>query len=155
MELCNDRVDEFLNKCFRAGIKNPLAFILSKMPQVYDWLTGAFPRGILPTDIDGEVEINGYFLRFEFKHEAALRNGRGKKGQLGLFRKLTETGKFTVFLVGVNDTGDPCCIEVYSAKEHRKLRDATREQIRELCRRWAEKAERGNLEPNTLPETNL
>jgi hypothetical protein len=28
----------------------------------WDWMAGCFPRGIMPTDLDGVVEINGHVL---------------------------------------------------------------------------------------------
>jgi hypothetical protein len=145
MELCNDAVEGFLNGCFAAGIKDPVGYLVSKRPQVYDWLKGCFPRGILPTDIDGEVEIKGRFLRFEFKHELALRNGRVPKGQLQALRALVETKHFTVFIIGITQTGEPCCIEIYSAKGHTKLHDADRTKIRQYCAAWAKKSDSGLL----------
>ena len=138
MNLQDDRVMRFLDACFDAGIKRPEAFILSKMPQVYGWLKGAFPRGILPTDIDGEVEINGHFLRMEFKHESAMRNGRIPKGQHAALKSLIFTKKFTVLLVGTDDGGNPTC---YEAWHHNgtitPLMDATSNDVREFCSRWA------------------
>jgi hypothetical protein len=145
MNLCNDPVDVFLDRCFAAGIKDPHSFILSKMPQVYDWLKGCFPRGILPTDVDGQVEIGGNFLQLEFKHETALRRGNVPKGQLHALQRLIATKKFTVFIVGKDDTGEPCCIEIYSAKGHTKLHDADKAKIQQYCRDWAKKAETGAL----------
>jgi hypothetical protein len=145
MQLCSAVVDDFLTRCLNAGIKDPAAYLISKRPQVYDWLVGCFPRGILPTDVDGEVEVGGYFLRLEFKHEDVLRSGRVKRGQMMLFQRLVETKKFTVFLVGVSDQGEPTCIEIYGAKGHKKLHDLDRSRVQEYCRDWAQKAEKGEL----------
>jgi hypothetical protein len=138
MKLQDDRIMKFLDACFDAGIKRPEAFILSKMPQVYGWLKGAFPRGILPTDIDGEVEINGHFLRMEFKHESAMRNGRIPKGQHSALKSLIFTRKFTILLVGTDDGGNPTCYEVWHHNGTiTPLVDATAIDIREFCSRWA------------------
>jgi hypothetical protein len=142
MKLEDDRIMKFLDACYDAGIKRPEAFILSKMPQVYGWLKGAFPRGILPTDIDGEVEINGHFLRMEFKHESAMRNGRIPKGQHAALKSLVNTKKFTVLLIGTNDGGEPTCYEVWHHNGSiTKLMDGDVAQVFDLCRRWSKYAE--------------
>jgi len=46
-------------------IRNPKAFLDS----IWDWapLKGCLPRGIEPTDIDGWIEVGGYFLVLEGK----------------------------------------------------------------------------------------
>jgi hypothetical protein len=133
----------FLDSCYDAGIKRPEAFILSKMPQVYGWLKGAFPRGILPTDIDGEVEIKGSFLRMEFKHESAMRNGRIPRGQHAALKSLIATGKFTVLLVGTNDGGTPTCYEIWHHNGTiTPLKDADAATIYDVCSRWAAFAEK-------------
>jgi hypothetical protein len=142
MKLEDDRIMRFLDACFDAGIKRPEAFILSKMPQVYGWLKGSFPRGILPTDIDGEVEINGHFLRMEFKHESAMRNGRIPKGQHTALKSLIKTGRFSVLLIGTNDGGEPTCFEVWHHNgKITALKDCTSADIYDLCSRWASFAE--------------
>lgn len=123
-------------------------FLLSKMPQVYNWLRGAFPRGILPTDIDGEVEINGHFLRFEFKHENALRNGVIPKGQHAALSALVKAGFFTVLLIGVNDMGEPTCCEIWHHTGAQvPLKDCDKEYIRNVCRRWSQDAEKTSMNP--------
>lgn len=143
MNLGDDRVMRFLDACFDAGIKRPEAFILSKMPQVYGWLKGAFPRGILPTDIDGEVEISGNFLRMEFKHESAMRNGRIPKGQYNALKSLIVTGKFTVLLIGTNDGGEPTCFEAWHHNgKITKLQDGDGKKVFDFCQRWADWAEK-------------
>lgn len=134
----------FFDHCDRAGIRNPAEFLISKMPMVYDWLKGAFPRGILPTDIDGEVEINGKFLRFEFKHESRIRNGAIPRGQQILFTNLTKTGFHTVFLIGFDSEGEPVCMQIYWPNgKLSKLEEVTKPQIRDYCERWARYAEKG------------
>lgn len=144
-----DIVSRFLDACFDAGIKRPEAFIISKMPQVYGWLKGAFPRGILPTDIDGEVEIQGHFLRFEFKHETALRNARIPKGQYQSLKSLINTGRFTVLLIGTNDKGEPTCSETwYHNKIVSPLSDCNRQDVFSFCSRWAEWAQSTQHQPN-------
>lgn len=139
MNLYPDNIIRFLNACFDAGIKRPEAFLISKMVQTYNWLRGCFPRGILPTDIDGFIEISGHFLFLEFKHESALRNGAVPKGQSMAFRGLVEIGrgKIAVALIGTDDDGEPTCIEVWHPGRPYQLRDCDKEGVKEFCRRWS------------------
>lgn len=142
MKLQEDRVCEFLDACWNAGIKNPTAFLISKRPQVYDWLKGVFPRGIVPTDIDGEVEINGHFLRLEFKDESALRNGAVAKGQLIALKRLTNTKFFTVFMIGTDIQGEPTCAQIFMpGGDIRPLEETTKADLVTKFKKWAEWAE--------------
>ena len=139
MKLEKDHVSDFLDQCFSAGIKNPHGFLISKMPQIYGWLKGAFPRGILPTDIDGEVEINSFFLRLEFKHESSIRNGRIPVGQRIALEALLKTGRFTVVLIGTDDRGMPTCRETWTSLGKRsKLIECDYDSLREHFSKWAD-----------------
>lgn len=143
MNLHDGLVLDFLESCERAGIRNAVSFLKSKVPMVYDWLIGAFPRRILPTDIDGEVELNCQFLRFEFKHESILRDGRLPGGQAFLFLRLTKVAPFTVFLIGFNDNGSPTCMQIYfDGKLHGKLEDIDKVGIFQKCQKWADWAQK-------------
>lgn len=143
MNLHEDRVADFLGACFRAGIKDPLGFLLEKRIRVFDWLRGAFPRKVIPTDIDGEVELNGRFLRLEFKHESALRSGNVSRGQRMLLLKLARTGLFTVYIVGEDSIGRPTCVEIlYPTGKTSKLMDTSYDDMRKRCSDWAEWAEK-------------
>jgi len=65
---------------------------------LWDWncLDGCFgQRGIRPTDIDGMVERNGYFLVIETKSPGV----ELKTGQYLTLRRLANTGYFTVIVV--------------------------------------------------------
>lgn len=147
MNLAEDRICEFLEACYKAGIKNPASFLISKRPQVYDWLKGVFPRGILPTDIDGEVELNGHFLRLEFKEESALRNGFIAKGQTMALRRLVDTKHFTVFIIGTSNQGEPTCMQAYMPNgEIRELEDVDKAELQERCKKWSAWAERQKKE---------
>lgn len=138
MNLYEDKIADFLDSCAAANIHDPVSYLLSKRVMVFDWLKGAFPRDILPTDIDGEVEINGRFLRFEFKDESVLRNGHVKKGQRLALMRLVATGFFTVFIVGVDESGLPTCIEIFKSNGVIcPIRDVNREEVRELCMKWS------------------
>ncbi len=152
MNLTNDIVGRFLDACYEAGIKCPERFLQAKMPQVYGWLRGAFPRNILPTDVDGEVEINGYFLRLEFKHESALRNGRVPKGQLMCFKSLIETGKFTVMLIGTDEIGTVNCYELWTRNRIWKLADVSPSELKEKMAKWSAWAEK---QPRNKPASEF
>lgn len=146
MKLELDPVERFLNQCNAAGIKDPVRFLISKLPQTYGWLKGAFPRGILPTDIDGLVEINGHFLLMEFKHEDALRTGRVPKGQYFMLARLIDTKSFTVFMVGTNERSHPSILQILypsTSSKPRALIDPIDENgVYEQCQKWAQWAER-------------
>jgi hypothetical protein len=146
MSLHDERICRFLDQCSAVGIRNPVEFLLSKVPIVYSWLKGAFPRGILPTDIDGEVELNHRFLRFEFKHERCLREGAIPKGQHILFERLVRTGFFSVLLIGQDDAGRVTCYQAYTLSPAGTLKvhglvDANEAAVADLCKRWVAKVE--------------
>jgi hypothetical protein len=139
MTLHDTIVAKFIDDCYAAGIKDPVRFLVDKMPRVYGFLRGAFPRGILPTDVDGEVEINGHFLRLEFKHDKSLREGRVAKGQLMCFESLIKTGKFTIFYVGHNDMGEATLLHIWCANGKRKVVDpCDTKRLFTACKNWAD-----------------
>jgi hypothetical protein len=142
MQLQDDTVYRFLNACYKAGIKNPAAFIVSKMPVVYDWLKGSFPYGILPTDIDGLVHLNGHFLLLEFKDESVIRNAAIPKGQLRCFESLHLTNRFTVFLIGTDQRGEPVLLQEFHCNgKHPPLKDIDKSCLQKRCKQWAAWAE--------------
>jgi len=136
--LQDDKIASFLDKCYASGIKDPVRFLTDKMPRLFGFLRGAFPRGILPTDIDGEVELNGHFLRMEFKHESALRQGRIPKGQLMCFQALVSTGRFTVLLIGHDDAGVVTCVEIRGRRGTQQLMDIDQGELFQICQKWSE-----------------
>ncbi len=142
MNLQQDRVMKFIDACYECGIRNPESFLISKMPMVYNWLKGAFinPK-ILPTDIDGEVEVNGHFLRMEFKHDTAIKNGRIPEGQHRCFKALIKTGRFTIFLIGTDDQGEPSCLIIYyHTGKIKDLSVSSKSDIYEQCLGWTKYA---------------
>jgi hypothetical protein len=145
MQLHDSIVHKFLDDCFSSGIKDPVRFLTDKMPRVYGFLRGAFPRGILPTDVDGEVEINGYFLRLEFKHENCLRDGRIPKGQSLAFSSLITTGKFTIFYIGHNTFGGIELMHVWGRRGRTIVDPCNEEILRDYCKMWAVKADAKDL----------
>lgn len=145
MQLHDSIVHKFLDDCYRSGIKDPVRFLTDKMPRVYGFLRGAFPRGILPTDIDGEVEINGFFLRLEFKHEKCLRDGRIPRGQAMCFKSLIKTKKFTIFYVGHNSMGEVTCLQVWHKDGVFTIDPCSTQRFYDACANWANKAEKNQL----------
>jgi hypothetical protein len=145
MQLHDSIVHKFLDDCFKSGIKDPVRFLQDKMPRVYGFLKGAFPRGILPTDIDGEVEINGNFLRLEFKHESCLREGRIPRGQAMCFKALLQTKKFTIFYAGHNAMGEITCLQVWTLKGVHVVDPCDTARFYEACANWAKKADKNLL----------
>lgn len=141
MELHDPLVHKFLDDCYSSGIKDPVRFLIDKMPRVYGFLKGAFPRNILPTDVDGEVEINGHFLRLEFKHEKCLRNGMVPRGQAQAFKSLVNTGKFTVFYIGHNSNGSVTLLDILAGSESgiktKRIDPCDESRLRAACERWA------------------
>ena len=79
-------------------ITNPEAFLRSPAAGFdgifnWEWVRGVFPRGIMPMDFDGVVELAGWFLTFESKD-------KGKKvptGQALTLKRLPEM--FVVFFI--------------------------------------------------------
>lgn len=104
-----------------------------------DWsfLTGAFPRNCLPTDLDGFVELGNRFLVLEWKFEAADL----KRGQQMAFQALTAAGQRSQFLVLVL-YGSPYKSNVVYRQwiangQIGKQVLSTNEDVFELCERWA------------------
>ncbi len=75
---------------------------VKSLPAEYDgifdwsWVEGIFPRGIMPTDVDGMIELHGHFFIFETKGTEFTMVPRG---QLYLIEALLRTGYFTVMIV--------------------------------------------------------
>ena len=132
----------FLERCYQAGIRDPAAWLQSRGMGAFGWLKGAFPRGILPTDCDGEVEVKGQFLRLEFKSASKVRAGGIPKGQLYLFNSLIKTGVFTVFVAGHDDRGRVECCKVMRLIDGEPVTEfhdpLTTDEFHKMCGRWAE-----------------
>lgn len=140
--------EAIVGSLYQAGIKNPVEFLKSKRPLIYDWLKGAFPRGVVPTDIDGIVELGGVFLAMEFKHEDTLRNNEMPLGQRRFYEALVSTRYFTVLLIGHDDRHALTCYELWYHTGAKKLLTlATDMDIYRLCNKWGQKADKGELKP--------
>ena len=113
-------------------IENPELFCKS-LP---DWgfLRGAFPRGILPSDVDGAVEVNGHFLYDEFK----LTGTQDKQGQILMHKRRTLDGISKVLLL--EGRTNPTQIHYARLVENGIIgprKQKSNSDIHDFCRRWA------------------
>ena len=113
-------------------IQNPEAFCNS----LWDWgiLDGCFGETrIKPTDIDGFVERNGYFLFIEAKSPLV----KVPEGQRILHDRLLNTGVFTIIILwGDAYTNTPTEIQLKSNGVTRKAQKCNLEEFRSLVSRW-------------------
>lgn len=58
----------------------------------WEWMRGAFPRGIMPMDVDGLVEVGGRFLVIDHKRPLA----DFTRGALTALRRLSDLPEVTV-----------------------------------------------------------
>lgn len=132
----------FLKRCKEAGIRNPDKYLASKVPTTYSYLRGIFPRQILPTDIDGEIELNGHYLRLEFKEENLIRSSNLPMGQKLAFCRLVRDKKFTLFLIGHDNLGAIKVMRWVMPGKNNGLKtgiiDPCNEQrLAQACKNWA------------------
>jgi hypothetical protein len=103
----------------------------------WDFLPGAFPRGIMPMDIDAIVEINDHFLIFETKSPGAT----VPTGQRRTIQALLRIDTISVwFLEGKNEIEFRRAVFAYL--DCRYSISGRPEQIRDvvfkMCQRWSE-----------------
>ena len=145
-----EQIQEYLDLCYDSGIRRPDIYLKSITGKLWGWLKGCFPRGILPMDVDGEVEINGFFLRLEKKHANCIRNKIMPNGQRRCIEGLLNTGKFTILLIGENDNEQPVCYQIWKRKEGKSpVFDCDQDDIRRFCGKWAEWADAQNNDEKT------
>lgn len=111
------------------------------MSTLWDWavLRGCFGNTrIQPTDIDGFVERNGYFLVFETKRAGVP----VKQGQDITFEALRKTGLFTIFVVW-GEPGKPERAKMY-CHDNRSLEfECDMDALRHYTSEWFEAANAG------------
>lgn len=106
------------------------------MESLWNWdlFKGCFPRGILPSDIDGHVEINCRWLFIEAK-------GRGvpiPRGQEIDFQRLaTYNPRITVLVLW----GDPGAPEEFLLMPHMQRGKCDADRVRAFAAAWAKWAE--------------
>lgn len=106
---------------------------------VPDWgfLTGCFLRGCVPSDIDGFVELNGFFLYLEKK-------GSGipiPRAQSIAARRRVLDGK-SAFLFLWGDRDDIEEMQAIQRGEDTGKVPVTVELVREFCRMWSDAADK-------------
>lgn len=142
-------IREFLAECDKMKVTNPIGWMRSRGMHLFTKLKGAFPRGIMPSDCDGEVELKGKFLRLEYKSEHAVRNGAIPTGQRIALEALVRSGYHTVIVVGENDKQEvKCAMELRPVEQdggciidkhwHPKLDDAG---FWDICHQWSQRVE--------------
>lgn len=104
---------------------------------LWDWgfLKGDFPRGILPMDIDGMVEIEGRFLAIEAKPLGP--GGKMPYGQRLAYERLAKKEDFTVVVI----YGEARSYDIQYMKvlgKHKKPVACDIEDFRDFCKRWGE-----------------
>lgn len=105
------------------------------------WLKGCLPRGIMPSDIDAMVEVNGHFLFIEYKGPG----GTLRDGQRLALKRLSGQKNVTVMVIRERSHGDLFDHMIWHVDENdRKWREHTRNQVAESIREWARKAEEGS-----------
>lgn len=96
----------------------------------WDWMFPAFPRGIIPTDVDGLVEIDGRFLLIEEKRLGAEPD-RGQRLALERFSRL-KPATVIYFRPGRDSE-----LEAYLPGYTPGWKPTTRERLVRLMRIWA------------------
>jgi hypothetical protein len=106
---------------------------------VWDWdfLKGAFPRGITPMDIDGKVEVGGNFLLFETKDVGVP----VKDGQADSLARLLRLGPIT--LIVIRGKLIPVAWRWINRKSHSPIFHADNccADIFQFCSKWAKWAD--------------
>jgi hypothetical protein len=127
-----------------AGIKDISRYLHEIRLKSWGWLKGAFIReNILPTDIDGLVEVNGKFLLFENKYVGATMS----QGQRQTLEQLVMKADFVVLRIDWDGAGRVVRFERWAnikpmgTLEIRKYEDSTEKDIRTLCLAWSKWAQ--------------
>lgn len=100
----------------------------------WDYLMEAFPRGIIPTDVDGMVEINGSFLFIEQKRAGAFI----PEGQrMALLRLAALSDNVTVLII--REIADSADMEVARLKRSgaKWWERMTRDELMVWMKSWA------------------
>jgi hypothetical protein len=117
-------------------------YMTSRAPD-WQWMDGAFPRGIMPSDVDGMVECGGRILLLEHKGlgakgEPAYLHG----GQLGMIRALARIPEVTVMVMRDRPDGDLDLL-VFDGRPAGGWKRHTRDMVRHVLAAWATAAADG------------
>lgn len=99
-----------------------------------DWgiLEGCFPRGIRPSDVDGIVELNGWFLMLEWKPKSGFLT----QGQRRMFLNITAGSRRAQVLVIYGDKDTPAEIELYQRGKRQFRQVCDLAFLRWFCQQW-------------------
>jgi len=100
----------------------------------WDFLRGCFPRGIMPMDFDGVVELGGQFLVFETKQPGK----QPEEGQILCFKALLEISNFTIFMLYGKTPKTITRLIVYHLKKREDINPATKDDVISETIKWAE-----------------
>ena len=103
----------------------------------WDFLRGCFPRGIMPMDFDGVVELGKQFLVFETKQSGK----EPDKGQRLCFKALLEIPNFTIFMLYGKTPETITRLIICHGKERRIINSATKDDVIREATEWAERIE--------------
>lgn len=127
-----------------SGIKDISRYVHEIRLKSWGWLRGAFIReNILPTDIDGLVEVNGKFLLFENKYVGATM----AQGQRQTLEKLVLNADFVVVRIDWDGAGRVVRFERWAkinpmgTLEVKNYENSTEQEIRKLCMAWSKWAQ--------------
>jgi len=127
-----------------SGIKDISRYVHEIRLKSWGWLRGAFIReNILPTDIDGLVEVNGKFLLFENKYVGATM----AQGQRQTLEKLVLNADFVVVRIDWDGAGRVVRFERWAkikpmgTLEVKNYENSSEEEIRNLCMAWSKWAQ--------------
>lgn len=104
----------------------------------WDYFDGCFPRSIIPTDIDGMVEINGNFLFLEEKRAGAC----PPQGQLTALRRLSKLDRVHVAMLRPGTVSEMQLLVLRDGCGS-GWTDVTREEIRWFLAQWGDAADTG------------
>lgn len=116
-------------------IEDPKRFVAG----LWDWkiLNGCFgDTKIAPTDLDGFVERNGFFLTIETKSPGV----EVKQGQQLTFERRVQSGVDTVIVVW-GETNKPQQYQIFAVNGISQRLTCNLESFRDVVRRWFEYAE--------------
>jgi hypothetical protein len=110
---------------------------INRLPS-WDYMDGCFPRGIIPTDVDGMVEINGSFLFLEEKRA----NACPPPGQLAALKSLSRLDRVHVALLRPSAVSEMQLLVLRNGCGT-GWQDVTREDIRWWLAKWGDAADLG------------
>lgn len=130
-----------LDALYDAGIRDPLRWFADIKLRNWSYLKGAFPRGIIPTDLDAIVEINGWFLILENK----FLSGDLAVGQRRLFEALIDLNRTTVFVIKTDERTEPVSMTMMLMDGRIHTIEANRSRVFQACQKWGQLANNNQL----------